>query len=415
MRKSFPAGFLWGSASAAHQIEGNNTNSDWWKHEQAEGTPAKELSGLACNSYELFEDDFRLISGSGQNAVRFSIEWARIEPSPGEFSGAEIDHYREMIGTARDAGLTTFVTLHHFTNPVWFADKGGWDSEESTEVFGRYCLTVGKTLGDLLQYVCTINEPSVVASIGYLMGHFPPRKRDLDAFLRVTKNLIRAHGSAVEATRRTSDAKVGVALALTDIIPADGSPESESLREIIYHRSTGVYLDALSTGEIVGIGEPEPVPGIGGTDDFVGIQYYSRLVAGRRRDGGSPLGLVRDIKEDDRVTQMGWPWHPVGMGRVIDDVKRIGLPIYITENGIATDDENERVEYVGLHLDEVHQTIERGADVRGYFYWSYLDNFEWNEGFRPKFGLIACDRETFERTPKPSLDWYGSVAKANGI
>src|SRR5688572_30540066 len=139
-----------------------------------------------------------------------------------------------MIGTARDRGLVTFVTLHHFTNPIWFADKGGWEREEAAEVFGRYCLTVGKTLGDLLEYVCTINEPSVVASIGYLMGYFPPRRRDLNAFLRVTKNLIKSHGEAVEATRRTSDAKVGLCLAVSDIVGADDSPESESLRELIY-------------------------------------------------------------------------------------------------------------------------------------------------------------------------------------
>ncbi|MGH9195225.1 MAG: glycoside hydrolase family 1 protein, partial [Acidimicrobiia bacterium] len=368
MTKAFPNGFLWGSASAAHQIEGNNKNSDWWRHEKDEGTPAKDHSGLACNSYELFDDDFELISDSGQNAVRFSIEWARIEPFPGEFSYQEIDHYREMIGAARDRGLTPFVTLHHFTNPIWFADKGGWDNDEAVEVFGRYCLTVAKTLGDLLEYVCTINEPSIVASVGYLMGYFPPRRRDLNAFLKVTKNLIKSHGAAVEATRKATDAKVGICLALSDIVPADESEESESLRELIYHRSTGVYVDALTTGEIRDLGEPEYVPSIAGTDDFVGIQYYSRLVAGRRRDGRPNIGITHDVKEDERVTQMGWPWHPIGMSRVIDDVKRTELPIYVTENGIATDDDDERVEYVTKHLDQIHQTIERGADVRGYFY-----------------------------------------------
>lgn len=418
--KVFPEGFLWGSAGAAHQTEGNNSNNDWWVHELADGTNAAEPSGTACDSYHRFEEDWRLIAGSGQNSVRFSIEWARIEPSPGEFSTKELDHYREVIGTAQELGLNTFVTLHHFTNPIWFAEKGGWETDESVETFARYTTKVCEALGDLLQVVNTINEPQAVASAAYVIGYFPPRKTDIALGHRVTANFIKAHGAAVEAVRAKSDAKVGIPLSIMDLIPVDDSPEAKQFLSTVHHSLVAVYLEALHSGKITGLTVPdEEVPSIAGTDDFIGVQYYSKFVVDPAMLSGDNVNattaLRRGAKPDDRVSQMGWVWHPEGLGRVLDEVAKVGLPIYVTENGLATDDDEERIEYVTLHLQEVHDAIGRGADMRGYFYWSYLDNFEWNLGYGPKFGLIACDRDTFERIPKPSLDWYGGVAKANAL
>jgi beta-glucosidase len=383
--KGFPEGFLWGSAGAAHQTEGNNTNNDWWVHEHTEGSPAKEPSVEACDSYHRFDEDWKLVASSGQNAVRFSIEWARIEPSPGEFSTRELDHYREVIGSARDLGLNAFVTFHHFTNPIWFAEGGSWETSESVEMFRRYVSRASNALGDLLEFVNTINEPQIVASLGYLAGYFPPRKTDMALSERVHSNLIQAHQAAASAVRSETDAQVGVALAINDYVSDD-----KQLREYTHRMMVGQYLDALRESD----------------DDFVGVQYYTKV------DPARPFSADR---EDERVTQMGWLWHPEGLGKVLDEVAALGLPIYITENGIATEDDEERIEYVTLHLDQVHQAIGRGADMRGYFYWSTLDNFEWNFGYRPKFGLIAVDRSTLERTPKPSLSWYGSVAKANAL
>jgi beta-glucosidase len=423
--RSFPDGFLWGSAAAAHQTEGNNTNSDWWAHERARGTPATEPSGDACDSYHRFAEDFGLVAASGQNAVRFSIEWARIEPSPGEFSSRELDHYREVIGTARDLGLETMVTLHHFTNPNWFAKRGGWGSDEAVEVFARYARTAASALGDLFQSVCTINEPSVVAIVGHLMGYFPPRKTDLPLTHRVTINLLRAHAAAGESVRAASGARVGVALSIMDFAPPDDTPEGWRSRDYLHHWWAGVWLEALRTGRVSGLEVPDAVvPGLAGGDDFVGVQYYTCLVVGKGAERDAHAGVVdprprHEVPETartGRTTQMGWTWHPEGIGHVIEEVSETtGLPIYITENGIATDDDDERIEFVRLHLEQVHAAIGRGADVRGYFYWSFLDNFEWNHGYRPTFGLIACDRRTFERTPKPSLAWYGGVAKANAL
>lgn len=419
--RSFPDGFLWGSAGSAHQTEGDNSNSDWWGHELTPGTNAAEPSGRACDSYHRFEEDWRLVAGSGQNAVRFSIEWARIEPSPGEFSNAQLDHYREVIGSAQDLGLTTFVTLHHFTNPIWFASQGGWEIDESVETFGRYVAKTCEALGDLLQVVNTINEPQALASAAYMIGYFPPRKADIPLGHRVTANMIKAHGAAVEAVRASTSAKVGIPLSIMDWVAADESAEAKQFRDMVHHTLVGVYLEALHSGKITGLMVPEEeVPEIAGTDDFIGVQYYSKFVVDptlltNATDADAATIMRRGAKPDDRVTQMGWVWHPEGMGKVLDEVAGVGLPIYVTENGIGTEDDEERIEYVTLHLEQVHDANGRGADVRGYFYWSYLDNFEWNEGYRPKFGLVAVDRNTFERIPKPSLGWYGGVAKANRL
>jgi beta-glucosidase len=422
----FPKGFLWGSAGAAHQTEGENSNCDWWEHELSTDTSAAEPSGKACDSYNRFEEDWRLVAGSGQNSVRFSIEWARIEPSPGDISGREIDHYREVIGTAKDLGLTTSVTLHHFTSPLWLTREGGWELGESVEAFGRYARICGEAFGDLFDYVCTINEPQIVAVVGNLLGYFPPRKTDMAAAQQVTINLIKAHAMAVENLRDTCDAKVGITLSINDYVAVDDTQEAKSFRDFTHYSMAGVYYRALKEGLITGLmGPDEKVPQIAGTDDFLGVQYYTKWVADPSAvpqattgsGSGSGSGAIRrGATEDDRVTQMGWVWHPEGLGKVIDEASDTGIPIIVTENGIATEDDDERIEYVTLHLQEVHKAIkERGRDVRGYYYWSYLDNFEWNEGYRPKFGLIECDRETLERTPKPSLDWYGAVAKSNSL
>jgi beta-glucosidase len=413
MARAFPEGFLWGSAISAHQSEGNNTNTDWWEHEHAPDTNAAEPSGIACDSWNRFAEDWKLVADSGQNAVRFSIEWARIEPSPGEISREAIDHYREVIGTARDLGLTAFVTLHHFVNPRWFAERGGWTDDRSVELFARYARTVGEAMGDLLQVVNTINEPQIVAVIGHGIGYFPPRMTDMAAAHRVTANLVKAHAAAANAIRETTSAKVGLPLSIMDFVPGDDSAEARQLRDLVYHLMAGVWIDALADGRIRGLMVPEEeVPGLAGADDFVGVQYYTRIEIDA---DVLSKGMTSRPRPGDRVTQMGWVWHPEGLGRVLDDVARVGVPVYVTENGIATDDDAERIEYVTLHLEQVLEAIARGVDVRGYFYWSILDNFEWNEGYRPRFGLVAVDRETMRRTPKPSLEWYGSVARANAL
>jgi beta-glucosidase len=420
-RLTFPEGFLWGSAGSAHQTEGDNTASDWWAYEHAPDTGAAEPSGIACDSYHRFAEDWRLVASSGQNAVRFSVEWARIEPRPGEVATEELDHYREVIGAARDLGLEPCVTLHHFTNPAWFAAGGGWAAEDAPAAFARYVRVVAGALGDLLTWVGTINEPSVVALLGHYFGVFPPRRRDLGLAHRVTVNLLRAHAAAVRELRAATAARVGLPLSVLEFAPVEASVAARRARDYVHHWWVGVWLDALRTGRLSGLEVPEErVPGLGG-DDWVGVQYYTRFPvwpgaegpARARLPGGGRGARAPSEPLAGRVTQMGWAWHPAGFGAVLDEVaEATGLPILVTENGIATLDDAERIEFVRLHLAELHAAIARRRDVRGYFYWSTLDNFEWNEGYRPRFGLVAVDRRTLERQPKPSLAWYGAVARA---
>jgi beta-glucosidase len=330
-----------------------------------------------------------------------------------------------VIGTARDLGLKTFVTLHHFTNPIWFADRGGWSAPDSAESFARYARRCGEALGDLLEVVNTINEPSVLAVVGHVMGYFPPRVQDLELSHAVTVNLLKAHAAAAEQIRATSGAQVGVPLSVADFAGVDSSAEAARSRDYLRHWWMGVWIEALRSGRVAGLEVPdEQVPGLGGTDDFVGIQYYSCFVVGKGAEGNASASLPEpsgpdrvpdEVKSSTRRTQVHWAWWPEGLANVIDDVSAAGLPMYITENGIATSDDAERIEYVDRHLEKVHASIERGRDVRGYFQWSLIDNFEWNEGYRPTFGMVAVDRETMERTPKPSLAWYGGVARANSL
>ncbi|MFA5787883.1 MAG: family 1 glycosylhydrolase, partial [Actinomycetota bacterium] len=348
----FPEGFLWGAAGCAHQTEGNNTNSDWWEHELAPGTNAAEPSGNACDSYNRYEEDWRLAARSGQNSTRFSVEWARIEPEPGVFSSKEIDHYRDVIGSARDLGLKTCVTLHHFTVPTWFARGGGWGSGEAVQAFGRYAGKVCESMGDLLEIVNTINEPSVVAILGHLAGYMPPRASDLELTARVTANLIKAHGAAMRELRAKTEAKAGVVLQIPDMVPANDTPEARQYWQLARHAMAGVYIGALKDGWIRGLGTlpDEKVADLGGTDDFVGVQYYTKFVTDPEKLSATlSMGDKMDAmggEPGERVTQMGWVWHPVGLGNVLDWAAESGLPVMVTENGIATDDDAERIEYV---------------------------------------------------------------------
>ncbi|MGZ4242530.1 MAG: glycoside hydrolase family 1 protein [Actinomycetota bacterium] len=394
-RGGLPAGFLVGAAGSAHQTEGDNTASDWWEHERAPGTTAREPSGKACDSWNRFAEDWRLAADAGLHAVRFSVEWARIEPAPGEISTAALDHYREVIGTARALGLECFVTLNHFTLPAWFSRAGGWLADDAAERFAAYARATCDALGDLLTVVNTINEPSSVAVAGYLFGYFPPRMFDLDACERATANLARAHRAATDSARAVCEARTGPTLSMMAWDPVDDSVEARRAYDLLHRLWQGTYLDAIAADD----------------DDFIGVQYYTRALASPPSPG-SPLPAELHMPHAERTTQMGWSWYPEGLGRVLDEAAATGKPMFVTENGIATADDDERIEYVDLHLDQVRAAIARGLDVRGYFYWSLLDNFEWNEGYRPTFGLVGVDRETFERQPKPSLAWLGEIARA---
>ena len=409
----FPADFVFGSATAAHQVEGNNVHNDWWAHEHAPHTNAVEPSGIACDHYHRFTDDFRLLHALGQRAHRLSIEWSRIEPEEGQIQRGEIDHYYAVLDALRGLDIEPWVTLHHFTSPVWFARRGGFARAENIEAFRRFVERVAKEYGDLVQRWCTINEPTVVAELGHRFGYFPPRLSDAAVAADVLCNLFRAHAAVAEALRQHARLApfIGITLAVQAVEPY--RPDSPADRELAVRRdaeTNGVSFDALRSGVFSYPGRaPVEIPGLKAASDFVGVQYYSRV----RYDAETGGPAVPDNTR--QLSHMAWEVYPEGFGPLLQRAAATGLPVYVTENGMACDDDRIRVRYIADHLAVVDQVRRAGAELRGYFYWSAMDNFEWNFGYGPKFGLIAVDRTTLTRAPRPSAYFFGEIARAHQL
>jgi beta-glucosidase len=393
----FPADFLWGSATAGHQVEGGNVNTDWWVFEHDPTTPARESSGDGIDHLNRFAGDFELLASLRHNAHRFSVEWACIEPAEGEFSRAALDHYGRVLDALHSHRLIPFLTLHHFTLPRWFAERGGWLAPDALAVFDRYCRVVLKFLGERTRFVCTINEPQMVALHGYLEGYHPPGRTSHVLWKRVGRILLDAHRVAVRAVHDLCDAKPGLAVQLPLLVPARDDPASRAFCAELEAEIVDLYLDGL-----VG-------PDRG---DWLGVQYYRKQWV----DPASPT-FFAPPPAGTHVTQMGWAVHPDGLRHMLQLAgARTGLPLYVTENGIATEDDRERIDYLESHLRAVARARREGVDVRGYLHWSAFDNFEWSEGYRPKFGLIAVDRtDGYRRTPKSSALALARVAASGRI
>ncbi|MEV0900792.1 glycoside hydrolase family 1 protein [Actinoplanes sp. NPDC049802] len=383
----FPGDFLWGSATSAHQVEGGNTNNDWWDFEHDPASLARASSGDGIDHFHRYADDFALLASLGHNTHRLSIEWSRIEPAPGEFSRAAVEHYRRVLTALGDTGMTAFVTLHHFTLPRWFAARGGWLAPDAVGTFARYCRHVVAALGPLMPYVCTVNEPQMIALHGYLEGYHPPGVINPMKWRRAGDVLLDAHRAAVEEVHAHSDGRAGLAVQLPLLVPV--GPETPAYLEI-RRQIVDRYLED---------------PG----GDWLGVQYYRRQWV----DPASPA-LFAPPPPGTPLTQMGWAVHPDGLRQMLHRAARTGLPLYVTENGIATEDDTERVTYLHTHLTALARARAEGADVRGYLHWSAFDNFEWSEGYRPKFGLIAVG-DDFTRTPKPSAHAFARIATSGRL
>jgi len=367
------APFLWGAATSAYQVEGNNVHSDWWAWEQR--TAGVEQSGRASDHWHHYKEDFVLARELGHNAHRLSLEWSRIEPSQEEWDKPALAHYREVLQELRRQGLTSFVTLHHFTNPQWFAQAGGWVSARSPELVERYVSTVVNHLGDLVDFWVTINEPVVYATQSYWRRRWPPQKHSILAGGRVLRHLARAHKKAYRVIhRRFNRAQVGIAKHAIAYSPGQG------LTEWWFNH----FFYALTRG----------------AHDYLGVNYYFSS---------------NWEKWKGPTSDLGWPINPGGLTQILLHMKRYGLPIYITENGLADADDAQRADFIRSHLRAIEEAQVQGAQVRGYLHWSLLDNFEWAAGYRQHFGLVAVDRKTMRRTVKPSAKLLKRIIQSGNI
>ncbi|MFN3457394.1 MAG: family 1 glycosylhydrolase [Novosphingobium sp.] len=409
VRSTFPHGFLWGAATAPHQIEGNNTASDLWFIENQHPTVFAEPSGDAANSFLMWQRDLDLAKAIGLNCYRFGIEWARIEPEKGQFSRAMIGHYLRVIEGCRARGLKPIVTYNHFAAPRWFSAQGGWTNPESTTLFARYCGHVTQALGDVVHSVITLNEPNILAILKQLL---PPkvwamqkltndtaaRRLGVEKFVcaniagiddlpGLQKGLLAAHAAgraAIKAVR--ADLSVGVSLSMLD----DQEVGQNSIRDRMRAELYGEWLELAKA------------------DDFIGVQNYERALWDAKGRIAPPPGSTLNWSGTEI-----WPGSLAGAVRYAHAAT--GRPVLVSEHGVGTDDDRVRAAFIPAALAGLKQAIDDGVPVLGYCHWSLIDNFEWIFGYKPKFGLASVDPVTFARTPKPSAAVYGAIAKANAL
>ena len=418
----FPVGFMWGTAASAHQTEGGNSNSDWWEWELRQGTPCKEPSGAAIDHYNRYPQDLALLAGLGFNTHRFSVEWARTEPEEGAFDEAQLDHYRSMVDAVRSNGLIPIVTLNHFTLPMWVAAKGGWLGDATPGFFARYVGRVVEAFGNRVDWYNPINEAAAVAFGGYMgaMG-FPPGAHGVASWRRAVRGLIAGHRQAREAIKRLRPgAQVGQMHALQEW---ESNAGGRSVMEYSRRMGEDVYLEGSRDDDYVGVNTytrtriemSRPMGWF--ARGALSVGPIERFLVSRTVDRQVAAGLVVDPREGIRRTPMGYEYRPQAIAATVRRVAGLfpGKPILVTEHGVATDDDTERVEYIRAGLEALHTLIGEGIPLRAYIHWTGFDNFEWALGYSMKFGLVAVDRETQERKPKPSARFLGQIAQANRL
>ena len=410
---TFPANFLWGASTSSHQVEGDNRQSDWWEYEQSARLPYK--SGAACRHYQLFEQDFDLARSWGHNAHRLSIEWSRIEPAEGHWDVDATSHYAEVIRALQARGLEPVITLLHFTNPAWFARRGGWLQRDSAQLFARYAEYVGEHLGAGVRYWITINEPTVYVQQGYVNGAWPPCLKSSWVKAAIAlRNLSRAHIAAYRALHRgRRQIMISFAHHAPLIMPCNPGRKRDRLaaawRDLLFNDAFFYLIGALSQR---GRSTHKYL-------DFIGVNYYTRNIV--RSVGWGPgafFGRVcRSPHHSDRgpISTTGWEVYPPGLGAILEKFSKLSLPFLVTENGIATDDEVLRREFIIQHLESLAEALERGVEVIGYLYWTLMDNFEWALGTKPHFGLAAVDCNTQQRLPRPCVEDFGRICRENRL
>lgn len=409
----FPKDFLWGAATASHQVEGNNYNnwSEWekanaerlareseqsfwwnphWKKFEAEATdPANYLSGTACDHWNRYTEDFDILKDLGLGAYRFSIEWSRVEPEEGKFNEAALEHYRTMIQALRTRGIEPFVTLWHWTLPLWLANQGGILAPDFQERFVRYSETVVKALGQDIRFWITLNEPDVVSGHSYWKGAWPPMKRSLRLYHRAITTLAATHNATYQSIKTLyPDSQIGI---------AKHNIWFEATRNTLWNRFLKAIADYWWNDWFFSCVREH--------QDFIGLNHYNH----HRIDGWYN-------KNENRIqTDFGWEYYPESLYHVLLELKKYEKPIYITENGIADASDELRQKFIPAALGAVEKAMSKGVDVKGYFYWSLLDNFEWDKGYWLKFGLVAVDRDTQKRTVRESARQYAALVATHRV
>ncbi len=411
---TFPSDFLWGTATAAHQVEGYNTNNDWWQWEQQPGAILQgDRSGAACDWWANAEQDFDQAVALGTNAHRLSLEWSRIEPEPSVFDDSALQRYRQMLQALHERGIEPMVTLHHFSNPLWLAEKGDFGSDLVVDYFRRYTARVVQALGDLIPKWVTINEPVVYAFSRYLEGVFPPaREKGWGAAARALQHMLRCHAAAYHTIKETyPEASVGVA---KNLIVFDPRPGAHAVDRWWARQISWLYNDwwmqAMSDGRLrrpLGRGA---INGLAGSFDFTGVNYYTRF---RVR---FPRLYERKWPGDAVVSDGDYgEVYPQGLFRVIKHVRRYHKPIYITENGVPDAVDRLRPAFLLAHLREIWRAVSFNWRIMGYYHWSLVDNFEWDRGWTQRFGLIRLEPETQQRAWRQSAHLYREICQSGSI
>jgi beta-glucosidase len=419
---AFPAGFLWGAATSAYQVEGGSQPNNWTAWESELGRIFRDQrAGRACDWWSgRYVDDFDRAADLHHNAHRLSVEWSRVEPERGKFDGEALDHYNAVIAALRERGLEPMVTLHHFTNPLWVEEMGGWTNGETVRRFERFARLMVDELGHDVSLWCTINEPVIYATQGYLLGRFPPGQRNLKRAYQVAANMLRGHAAAYHAIKKTQpDAQVGLAKHLISLKTRRPVLLHTPARNLIRQTVNRAFIEALLTGTLKFPSFKVDVPDARDTVDWIGLNHYYRFLAGfsllapRQR-------FVRQTRPQDGIL------GPEGVGEIwpeglFEQIRWLGertdKPLYVTENGVPDADDSLRPLHMIRSIRSVWQAINYNYQVKGYFYWTLVDNFEWAEGYDPRFrfGLYANDLETQTRTAKNSAALYGEICAANGL
>lgn len=416
----FPRGFLWGTATASHQVEGNNTNNNWYAWEQQPGRiKFGQKSGLACDWWGgRWKEDFDRAAETGQNAHRLSVEWSRIQPAPDRWDEDALDHYRQMVQGLHERGMTPLVTLHHFSDPLWLVEQGGWESSRAIAAFERFTEKVVESLNDYVTLWTTINEPNVYTLLGYLSGDFPPGKRNPARAFQVLGNLIRGHALAYRTIHRIQpQARAGIAINYREITPGRSwFPLDRLAAKIQAENYNGAFPNTLRDGVLKFAFSRQRIPEAKDTQDYVGLNYYTRdyctfsLARAGEGFGNRYFAPNADLSDTGFLAN-----EPEGFFSALTWAKSFNLPIIISENGVEDADDHMRPRYIAQHIHQLWRAVNFNWPVKGYFHWSLVDNFEWERAWTQRFGLWELDVDTQIRRKRRSADLYQEICDENGL